>query len=894
MPIMSKFFRVPATIFVLELLVLLVAVSARAAVPPLIDRELIFGDPDIAAAQLSPDGQYIAFLKPFNGTRNIWAKRTDESFDKARPLTADTKRPIPQFFWSRDGKYILFAQDNAGDENYNVYAVQPDAKPAAGRDVPEARNLTAAQGVRAVIYDLPKSDADIMFVGLNDRDKAWHDLYKVRISTGERTLLRKNTERIAAWEFDLKDELRLAVRTTDNGDTDILRVNADGFTRIFGCTVFESCSPSRFQQDGKHVYLLSNSGDADLMGLFLLDVESGQTQIIESDPDKRVDLAAALFSEVTDELIGTAYLDDKVRVYWRDKEREADYNLWKRKLGNKEIRTPSTTRDEQLVLISASSDIEPGEVYLFDRRTKQLTLQYRVREAIPRTSLAEMHSIRYKSSDDLAIPAYLSLPKGVTPKGLPLIVVPHGGPWARDIWGYNPLAQFFANRGFAVLQMNFRGSTGYGKNFLNAGNGEWGQKMQDDITWGVKHLVREGIADPKRVAIMGVSYGGYATLAGVAFTPELYQAAVSYVGPSNLITLLAAIPPYWEAGRRQMYTRMANPDTPEGRAKLERQSPLNSANKIRTPLMVIQGANDPRVSKRESDQIVVALRDRRFPVEYLVAPDEGHGFARPVNNMAAFASAEKFLAKHIAGVRFQPDMKPEVAERLRIISVDPNTVELTKLATATGAPTPTGALKPGVYNYKAVVDRGGQTLEMTTSTTIKDNGATISVIDTAKTPSGDAVDDGTYDKTTLRLVERKVTQGPVNIHYTLTEGKAQGELSMNGQSRPIAVELKGETFADGPGTGSVIATLPLAEGYSVAFRSFNVQTQQVMDLQLKVTGSETVSVPAGKFDCFKVEIESSNGGKNTAWIAKSPREVVRAFATGPQLGGATVTSELQP
>ena len=288
-----------------------------------------------------------------------------------------------------------------------------------------------------------------------------------------------------------------------------------------------------------------------------------------------------------------------------------------------------------------------------------------------------MTAIRYPSSDGLEIPAYLTLPKGVPAKNLPLVVVPHGGPWARDVWGYDPLSQFLANRGYAVLQPNFRGSTGFGKRFLDAGNRQWGDRMQDDITWGVKYLVARGTVDAKRVGILGGSYGGYATLAGVAFTPDVYAAAVSIVGPSNLLTLLNSIPPYWEAGRKVFHERMGDPNTPEGKTQLERQSPLNSASKIRTPLMVVQGANDPRVNKRESDQIVVALRDRKFPVEYLVAPDEGHGFANPVNNMAAFAAAERFLAKYLGG-RFQETMPPEVAARLGKIRVDPRTLRATE------------------------------------------------------------------------------------------------------------------------------------------------------------------------------------------------------------------------
>ncbi len=307
----------------------------------------------------------------------------------------------------------------------------------------------------------------------------------------------------------------------------------------------------------------------------------------------------------------------------------------------REIGFGSHTTDERLWIISSSSDVEPGETYLFDRAAKRLTLQYKIREKLPRETLAEMKPIRYKSSYGLEIPGYLTLPKGVPAKKLPLVVFPHGGSWGRDTWGYNPIHQFLANRGYAVLSMNFRGSTGYGRKFLNAGNQEWGQKMQDDITWGVKLLIADGTADPKRVGISGGSYGGYATLAGAAFTPDVYAAAVAIVAPSNLITLLDSIPPYWEPVRKMFHERMGNSNTAAGKAQMERQSPLNSASKITTPLMVVQGANDPRVNKRESGQIVIALRDRKFPVEYLVADDEGHGFARPVNNLAMFAALEK-------------------------------------------------------------------------------------------------------------------------------------------------------------------------------------------------------------------------------------------------------------
>ena len=650
---------------------------AQNSLPPVIDRELMFGNPEITGAQVSPDGKFIAFRKPHKDTMNIWVKRADEPFANARLLTNETKRPIRGFFWSRDGKFILFVNDKGGDENFNLYAVNPNQQPPSGAEVPTARNLTNSEKVRTVGYNVPRTDPDAIYVGLNDRDPAWHDLYKVKISTGERTLIRQNTERLTGWLFDNKDQLRLATLSTKSGDKEVLRVDADGkFTKIYSCNVFETCNPVRFNKDNRRVYMITNKGEGvDLVRLVLFDPETGKEEPLESDPVNRVDLEDLGFSDATDELLFTLYIDDRQRYYFKDKAFEADFKFLQKKLPNREISFDTSTKDEMTWLISAFSDTEPGEKYLFDRKSKKLVLQYRIREKLPREALAEMKPIRYKSSDGLEIPAYLSLPRGVAPKNLPTIILPHGGPWGRDRWGYDSMSQFLTNRGYSVLSPNFRGSTGYGKNFLDAGNGQWGDRMQDDLTWGAKYLISQGITDPKRVGIMGGSYGGYATLAGVAFTPDLYSAAVAIVAPSNLITLLNAIPPYWEAGRIQFYKRMADPTTAEGKAQLMRQSPLTHADKIKTPLLVVQGANDPRVNKREADQIVIALRDRGFPVEYMVAPDEGHGFARPVNNMAMLSLAEKFLAKYLGG-RYQESTTPEVAKRLQEITVDPKTVTL--------------------------------------------------------------------------------------------------------------------------------------------------------------------------------------------------------------------------
>jgi dipeptidyl aminopeptidase/acylaminoacyl peptidase len=863
--------------------------------PPIIDRELLFGDPEISGAQLSPDGTFLAFLKPWKETRNVWVKKTSEPFSSARLMTTETARPVGGYLWSRDSRYILFVKDNAGDENFNVYAVDPNADPAPGSDAPSSRDLTDLKGVRVMLFSAPKSDPDVLYIGLNDRDKSWHDVYKLKISTGERTLIRKNTDRIASWIFDLQGNLRLAQRVQDSGDQEILRVDAGGFTPIYTCNVFESADVIQFHRDGQRAYIQTNKGDLDLMTLALLDPATGQVETVESDPLGRVDLDSAWFSEATDELVETRYSDDRDRRYFKEPGFEADFKWLGEKFPGKEISVPSSTRDESQWLISAHGDTEPGATYLFERKTRNLSFQYKIREKLPRESLAPMQPVRYRSSDGLEVPAYLTLPQGLESKSLPALIVVHGGPWARDEWGYNALAQFFANRGYAVFMPNFRGSTGFGKKFLNAGNAEWGTKMQDDVTWGVQYLVAEGIADPQRIGILGGSYGGYATLAGVAFTPDLYRAAVDIVGPSNLMTLLESIPPYWEAARKIMYARMADPDTPAGKKWLEERSPLYSAAKITTPLMVVQGANDPRVNRREAEQIVIALRDRGFPVEYLLAPDEGHGFARPVNNLAMYMAVEKFLARHLKG-RYQEGGSPEVVARLQEIMVDPKTVVLSKIVdpSTVGVPKVEAELKPGTYHYDAKISMGDQQMPLKLSATITDSGSAWTILNNVDSPMGPMTETVTLAKSDLTLQTRKVQQGPLAIDLDFSKGKAVGTMSMDGQKKPISVDLDGPLFADAVEANFVIPCLPLSEGYSTVFRNYDLQKQKTKLIQLKVAGSERISVPAGEFDVFKVELSSADGGpdKSTIWIAKDSRTTVKASTLMAEMGGATLTAEL--
>ena len=856
--------------------------------PPLIDRELFFDDPEISGAQLSPNGDFITFMKPHNKVRNIWIKKSGEPFSAARPLTNAAKRPIPAYFWSKDAKFVLFIQDNDGDENFNVYAIDPSAAK------PEPRNLTNATGVATRLYSAPKNDPDIFYIGINDRDKAFHDLYKLKLSTGEKTLLRKNTDRIDAWYFDLTGTLRAASRTNAKGDSEILRIDPDGFKVIYSCNVFEGCGLGRFHKDGKRAYMVSNAGEnVDLAGLYLLDIATGKAELVESDPHKRVDFGNSIFSEVTDELDATSYVEDRPRLHWKNKAKEADYNLLRKRFPGREVATLNCTKDELRCLIVVNSDTDPGEVFLFDRKTKKTDLQYKLREKLPRESLAGMETIRYKSSDGLEIPAYLTIPKGAK-RPMPLVVVPHGGPWGRDVWGYNPLAQFLANRGYAVLQPNFRASTGFGKKFLNAGNGKWGETMQDDISFGVKHLIANGTVDPKRVGIMGGSYGGYATLAGVAFTPDLYAAGVAIVAPSNLLTLLDSIPAYWEAGRKSMYTRMADPGTPEGKAQLMRQSPLNSAAKIKAPLMVVQGANDPRVNQAESDQIVIALRDRNFPVEYLVAPDEGHGFIRPVNNMAMFLAAEAFLAKHLGG-RAQTSAPQDVSKRLTEITVDPKSVKLKAKKQADGPAKADGSLyKAGSLKYNATVGMGEQKLELKNTASVKEVDGAWHATEAYTSSRGEMSDFTVLAKDTLEVLRRVVKQGPISYQFDVKNGKAVGTMTMNGQARPIDIALPGPLFGDGAGGPQALGTLPLAPGFKTTFLNLDMMKQKAKTMELEVTGQEKVTVAAGTFEAWKVIIssEADNNQQINFWIDTKTRQFVKSTAVLP--GGGQLLVELQP
>jgi len=874
----------------IPLVILLMNVSSWAQDTPLLDRELFFGNPQISSGQLSPDGKLISFMKAYDGIMNVWVKPLNEPFESARPLT-DSPRPLYGYAWTEDGKYILYVKDKGGDENMSVFAVDPHAEPAEGEAVPQSRNLTPMEEVTAQLFHVSQENPDLLWVGLNDRDKAWHDLYRMEISTGNLTLLYENTDRITGYEFDWDDNLRLLSRTDEQGNTTWLRKDGDELVPILETTVDESASVSGWDADNQNFYLVTNQGDLDLSTLFLVDPESGEKTLLERDPQGRVDFGSLRLDRNTREIISTTYTDDRDRHYWKNETWEANYNYLTEQFPGREIGFSSSTKDYSKFLISVSGDRYAADVWLFDAESRELTHQYTPRPELKEVEqyLAPMQAVRYPSSDGLEIPGYLTVPAGVEAEQLPLVVLVHGGPKGpRDYWGYDPQAQFLANRGYAVLQPNFRASGGYGKTFLNAGDLQWGKLMQDDITWGVKHLIEKGIADPDRVGIMGGSYGGYATLAGLAFTPDVYACGVDIVGPSNLFTLLDSIPPYWEAGRAFLYAMTGDPETEAGKQRIREASPLFSADKISKPLLIIQGANDPRVKKAEADQIVIALRDRGHYVSYLLADDEGHGFAKPVNRMAMFAEVERFLADQLGG-RYQSDMPQNVADRLEELRVEIESVTYTpadQIRVAERLPELDIQLAAGTEVWEGSLAVQEQTLPLKIERTITKSGDNWTITDKMSLPVGEMVDAGSYTKQ-LQPLNRQIDQAGSEAKVKYSPGTIEFELA----GKTTQHQYSGALICDGPGRNKIIAGLPLEPGYELVVHMPDLAKSSLAKFQLVCKGLEQVD---GK-DLLQVNLTNLDNSAQSIslWIEPESRHVQRVKQVMPEFGNATLDMQRQ-
>ncbi len=613
---------------------------------PLIPRSLLFGNPDKAAPEISPDGKRLAYLAPVEGVMNVWVGPADKPED-ARPVTEDRKRGIRHYAWAYTNRHILYIQDKDGDENWHIYAVDLEAG--------STKDLTPIEDVHAQFQSICYKFPTEILVSLNDRDAQLHDVHRLNIETGERTLVVQNDEGFLGYLTDDDYRVRFAIRMLPDGSSDLFKRTEDDEWELYTNIPEEdslTTNPVGFDKTGEHVYMLDSRG-RDTAALTCVDVETQDSELLVQDPRADIDGILKHPTERTVQAARSSY--DRSEWHVIDPEVAADLE-YLATVADGDIEITSRTLDDRLWTVLFLMDNGPVRYYLYDREAKSAQFLFTNRKALEGLPLANMHPVIIQSRDGLNLVSYLSLPVWADPDGaghpdqpLPTVLSIHGGPWARDSWGYHPVHQWLTNRGYAVLSVNYRGSTGFGKAFINASTLEWAGKMHDDLIDATNWLINEGIADPARTAIMGGSYGGYATLVGLTFTPDVFACGVDIVGPSNLATLLNSVPPYWVPMIEMMKRRVGDHTTDEGRAFLESRSPLTHVDRISKPLLIGQGANDPRVKQAESDQIVSAMQEKGIPVTYALFPDEGHGFARPENSLAFFAVAESFLAGHLGG-----------------------------------------------------------------------------------------------------------------------------------------------------------------------------------------------------------------------------------------------------
>ncbi|AGY59751.1 S9 family peptidase [Gloeobacter kilaueensis] len=629
---------------------LLTVPPASAELPPLIPRAVLFDNPEKASPQISPDGKKLAYLKAdAQNILQVWVRTIGKEDD--RQVTQDKKRGITIYLWAYN-QDLLYLQDKDGDENYHLYAVDPD------RD--RTRDLTPFSGVRASLLSLEPERPNQVVITLNRRNKALFEPYRLDLVSGELVLAAENPGNYGNWLVDSDFQVRGAVELKATGGGDLkLRDNEKAPWRTaISWSVDDTFDPVDFSKDGKTIAVTTNLG-ADTLGLYALDIATGKLNLLAD--DKTTDLADLFIEPRSRRVQAVAFDRDRVRWQVLDPAVKQDFaELAKVSPGNFDVANRDLADKSWLVVYTA--DNAPTRYFVWDRRTKKSTYLFTTRPKLERYKLASMQPVEIPARDGLSLPSYLTLPVGVPAKNLPLVLNVHGGPWARDNWGYDPEAQWLANRGYAVLQVNYRGSTGFGKNFKNAAKKQFSARMHDDLVDAVQWAVGKGHADPKKVCIYGGSYGGYATLVGLTFTPELFRCGVDIVGPSNLVSLIKSFPPYWGPYlSNTWYPFVGNPDNPADRADLEARSPLFKVDRITAPLLIAQGANDPRVTKAESDQIVAALRKNNKPVEYLVFADEGHGFVRPENRLKFYAAAEQFLAKYLGGRTEPPTAAEDIA-----------------------------------------------------------------------------------------------------------------------------------------------------------------------------------------------------------------------------------------
>jgi dipeptidyl aminopeptidase/acylaminoacyl peptidase len=630
-------------LWILTALVLATMVLAQnKPTTPLIPRSALFGNPERADPQISPDGTQLGYLAPVDGVLNVWIRTLGKSDDRA--VTSDKKRGIRNFTWQFDNQHVLYTQDVGGDENWRLYQTDIASK--------QTRDLTPFNKVRVDIVAYEWKTPDEILVQMNQRNPEVFDVHRINLKTGKILLDTQNPGDVQSWQADNDLQVRAAqVQTPDGGTIVRVRDNANapwrelikwGPDETFGST-------NGFTPDNTALWV-TTSLDVNAARLLQIDVGTGKQKVVVEDP--QFDVNGTINNPKTNALEAVSFIKQRTEYSFLDPSVKDDFaELSKVRPGD--IDGISQSLDDSKWIVTYVADNAPVYWYLYDRPSKKATLLFSNRPQLEKYRLSSMKPIEFAARDGMTLYGYLTTPAGMDAKNLPMVVFVHGGPWGRDQWGYDSYAQWLSNRGYAVLQINFRGSTGYGKKYVNAGDRQWAGSMHTDLLDGKDWAIKQGVADAKKVCIMGGSYGGYATLAGVAFSPDAFACGVDIVGPSNLNTLLKTIPPYWSTILATFHKRMGDSED-----ILKAQSPLFKADQIKVPLLIGQGANDPRVNKAESDQIVAAMRKNNKPVQYYVFPDEGHGFARPTNNMAFNAAAEEFLAKYLGG-RYEPPDQDE-------------------------------------------------------------------------------------------------------------------------------------------------------------------------------------------------------------------------------------------
>lgn len=612
---------------------------AGAPPPPVLDMKDFFKNPEKAGFRISPDGRYISYRAPWKNRMNIFVRKIGDT--AATQVTTDTVRDIGGYFWK--GDRLVYSRDINGDENYIVFS--------AGIDGRNVKALTPERGVRAGIIDDLHNIAGMeqqVMVQMNQRNPEVFDPYLVNVVTGEIASLYDNKENYESWTTDHTGTIRIATKTDGVNTTYFHRANAaEPFKEFLSVGFKDAFAPQLFTFDNKNLIAASNLG-RDKTAIVEYDLAANkESRVIYENPDHDVD--GVDYSRKRQVLTMAYYTGWKQERHFLDAETRAMYEKMAPKFEGYEFWIYGEDDSETKFMVWTGNDRTYGRYYFYDQAIDKVEPMAEIAPWIKEEQMAHMKPVQYTSRDGLTIHGYLTLPEGREPKNLPVVVNPHGGPWARDVWGFNPEVQFLANRGYAVFQMNFRGSTGYGKKFYEASFKQWGRTMQDDITDGVNWLVKEGYADPKRVAIYGGSYGGYATLAGVTFTPDLYACGVDYVGVSNLFTFMKTIPPYWKPYLDMFHEMVGDPAADKDSLAMREASPVFHVDRIKAPLFIAQGANDPRVNKDESDQVVEALKARGVEVEYMVKDNEGHGFHNEENRFDFYNAMEKFLDQHIGG-----------------------------------------------------------------------------------------------------------------------------------------------------------------------------------------------------------------------------------------------------